>query len=141
MNTENTTINKTVEGLAAWLRNLIEEAKADTPFAVSWFRETDYDSEPFCIVGGWSDGFSEEYDDILCISKSSPKYAMCVKIVVNDGPYAYADFDSLDMPLDLNGEVEDTCISLDLDEDVEGLAAFLWNELERITKEHEVYDE
>lgn len=134
----NTTINKSIQGLTDWITNLIEAAKEDTPFSVHWFRETDYDNEPFCIVGGWSDGFSKDYEGLLLISKSSPTYAMCIKIVVNDGPYAYADFDSLNMPIGVNGEVDDTCIALELDENPEAIAQFYWNELERITNEHKV---
>ena len=128
--------NKTTENLADWIRGLIDNAKNDTPFSVFWFKENEYSDEPFSIVGGWSDGFSAAYDDLLCISKSNPNYAMCVKIVVNEGPYASSDFDSLNMPTDAFGEVEDTCITLELDEDVNGLAKLLLCELERITQEH-----
>ena len=128
-------MNTTQDKLATWIRNLIEDAKADTPTAVFWFNHEEYDDAKFCIVGGWSNGFSEEYNDILCISKSSPNYAMCVKIVHNDGPYAAPDFDSLGSPVNFDGGIEDLCIALDLDEDVNGLAQFLLTELERVSKE------
>lgn len=137
MNTEIKTVTKTIEGLTEWIKELIEEAKADTPFAVCWFKENDYDAEPFCIVGGWSEGFSEDYADLLYISKSSPKYAMCVKIVVNEGPCVCADFDYLKMPIGTDGYVDDTCVTLERGDDPSAVAMFFWSELERINKEHE----
>lgn len=121
-----------VDKLAEWLRSLIEAAKNDESFCISWYKETE--NEPFSIIGGWMEGFSEEYADILCISKSNPKYAMCVKIAVNEGPYAYTDFELMNMPIDpVTEEVDDTCIALDIDEDVVGLAQFYAGEWEHIT--------
>ena len=126
-----------VERLAAWIRSLIEDAKKDEQFSIAWFSDTK--DEPFSIIGGWMEGFSEDYDDILCISKSNSKYAMCVKIAVNEGPYAYTDFEVMNMPIDKDGDVDNTCIALDYDEDVVGMAQFFAGEWERITKEHEVF--
>lgn len=124
-----------IDKLADWLRDLIEAAKKDEQFSISWFKETEND--PFSIIGGWMEGFSADYDDVLCVSKSNPEYAMCVKIAVNEGPYAYTDFELMDMPIDpVTDEVDDTCIALDYDEDVVGLAQFLAGEWERITKEY-----
>lgn len=136
MNMEITT--KSLESLTEWVKNLIENAEQDTPYAVCWFKENDYDAEPFSIVGGWSEGFSEAFADLLYISKSSPKYAMCVKIVVNEGPSVCADFDYLNMPVGKDGEVDDTCVALERGDEPAAIAAFLWNELERITKEYTV---
>lgn len=137
MNNENTTINKSREGLAEWIKNLIEAAKEDTPFSTFWFKEDDYDNSPFCIVGGWSKGFSEEhFADLLCVSKSNPNYAMCLKIAVNEGPDTSDDFDTLAMPINADGTVDDTCIALERSDDPMLAAEFFWNELERITKEH-----
>jgi hypothetical protein len=43
----------------------------------------------------------------------------------------------MDMPIDpVTDEVDDTCIALDYDEDVVGLAQFLASEWERITEEY-----
>ena len=123
--------NEMLEQLTAWIRNLMETAKEDDNLAVSWFTETK--NKPFSIVGGWSDGFSAEYDDIFYISKSEPKYAMCIKIVVNDGQYC-PDFETLNMPIDTNGDVDDTCIALELEDDPEAVATFFLNEYERISK-------
>ena len=130
MNNKNT-VNK----LSEWLRMLINEAKNDTSTSVFWFEGTDSDDDDFSIVGGWHEGFPTEYSDLFCLSQSNPGYGMCVKIVVNEGPYASANFGELDMPIDKCGEVDSPCISLEWDEDVEGLAEFLLIELERINKE------
>lgn len=126
--------NINIEKLADWIRELIESAKKDEQFSIAWFKETEND--PFSIIGGWMEGFSEDYDDVLCISKGDPSYAMCVKIAVNEGPYAYTDFEIMDMPVNSEGDVDDTCIALDYDEDVVSLAQFLASEWERITKEY-----
>lgn len=123
-----------IDKLADWIRELIESAKKDEQFSIAWFKETEND--PFSIIGGWMEGFSEDYDDVLCISKGDPSYAMCVKIAVNEGPYAYTDFEIMDMPVNSEGDVDDTCIALDYDEDVVSLARFLAGEWERITKEY-----
>ena len=124
----------TIESLAKWIRFLIDTAKEDEDFGVAIFKETI--NEPFIIVGGWKEGFSTDWDDILCISKSNPKLAMSMKIVVNEGPYEYANFELMPMPTDKNGEVDDTCITLELDEDVYSTARFFKTEWERIMEEH-----
>lgn len=126
--------NINIAKLADWIRELIESAKKDEQFSIAWFKETEND--PFSIIGGWMEGFSEDYDDVLCISKGDPSYAMCVKIAVNEGPYAYTDFEIMNMPVNSEGDVDDTCIALDYDEDVVSLAQFLAGEWERITKEY-----
>ena len=121
--------NITVKALSALLTSLQTAAKEDEQFSVSWFLPTK--EAPFSIVGGWMRGFSEDYSDLLCISKSNPEYAMCVKIIKNEGPYAYCDFEVLNMPLDANGEVNDTCIALEYGDDTEAMAEFFLLELER----------
>lgn len=124
--------------LTEWIEDLKEAAKDDNCFSIAWFKETE--NEPFSIIGGWMEGFSEDYSDLICVSKSNPKYAMCVKIAVNEGPYAYTDFEVMNMPLNKEGDVDDTCIALEYDDDAESLATFLLTELDRITKEHEEVD-
>ena len=137
MDTKNN-INKfkdTVKSLAEWIEGLKKAAQDDESFSISWFNETK--DKPFSIIGGWMEGFSEDYADLLCMSKSNPKYAMCVKIVVNEGPYAYTDFEIMNMPVDSETEeVDDTCIALEYDDDSESLAAFLLTEWERIMEEY-----
>ncbi len=127
-------MNTTINSLAVWIESLKEAARKDETFSISWFKGTK--NEPFSIIGGWMEGFSDSYDDLLCISKSEPKYAMCVKIAINEGPYAYTDFEIMNMPYDSEGNVDDTCIALQWDDDAEELAAWLLTEWERITKEY-----
>lgn len=125
----------TIDEIAKWLAGLKEAAKKDEQFSIAWFDGTK--EKPFSIIGGWMNGFSEDYSDLICISKSSPTYAMCVKIVVNEGPYSYTDFEIMDMPVDpATEEVDNTCIALEYDDDTESLAMFLLTEWERITKEY-----
>lgn len=125
----------TIKNLTDWIEGLKEAAREDEQFSISWFKETK--NEPFSIIGGWMSGFSEDYSDFICISKGDPGYAMCVKIAVNEGPYAYTDFEIMNMPVDpATEEVDDTCIALEYDDDSESLAQFLLMELERITKEY-----
>jgi hypothetical protein len=120
--------------LVEWIESLKDDAENDNPFDIAWFSETK--NKPFSIIGGWMEGFSEDYSDLVCISKSNPQYAMAVKIAVNEGPYAYTDFELMNMPVAADGEVDDTCIALEYDDDSESLAQFLLMELDRITKEY-----
>ena len=131
MNTNNTTINN----LAEWINSLKQFADGDHELSVSWFKDTK--TQPFSIVGGWQKMFQEDYSDLFCCSKSQPEYVMCVKIVKNDGPYAYVDFDSLNMPTDCFGNVDDTCIPLEWDDSAEAAAAFFLCEWERIMHEYQ----
>ena len=125
----------TIESLTKWIANLKEAAKKDEQFSIAWFGDTK--DEPFSIIGGWLDGFSEEYSDIFCMSKSNPTYAMCIKIAVNEGPYSYTDFEIMDMPVDpATEEVDDTCIPLEWDDDPEYAAQFFLSEWERVMKEY-----
>lgn len=124
-----------LKDLAEWIKGLKESAKNDETFSISWFNGTgDY---PFCIVGGWADGYDERDIDILCISKSNPTYAMSVKVAINEGPYAYTDFELMDMPYDREtGTLDDTEMVLEWDDDPEEAAQFFLGEWERIMKEH-----
>ena len=127
------TTNNTIKNLAAWIDNLRELAKHDTEHVLHWFVPTA--GEPFSIVGGWQKMFKEDYSDLFCCSESHPEYVMCVKIVVNDDQCC-PDFDSLNMPTDCFGNVDDTCIPLVWDDSAEAAAAFFLCEWERIMKEH-----
>ena len=128
--------NKMLKNLAEWIESLKEDARKDDCYSIAWFGDTK--NEPFSIIAGWMEGFSEDYSDFVCVSKADPAYALCIKIAVNKGPYAYTDFEIMDMPVDKSGEVDDTCIVLEYDDDAESLAQFFMGEWERITKEHEV---
>lgn len=124
-----------LESLAAWINGLKESAEADETFAISWFNETE--DKPFSIIGGWADGYDERDIDIMCISRSNPTYAMSVKVVVNEGPYAYTDFEIMDMPYDKEtGTVDDTEMVLEWDDNPYEAAQFFLSEWERIMKEH-----
>jgi hypothetical protein len=62
---------------------------------------------------------------------------MCVKIAINDGPFAYTDYEIMNMPYDEeSGNVDDTEVALEWDDDSESLATWLLTEWERIMKEH-----
>jgi hypothetical protein len=123
-----------VNKLAEWIEDLKEAAKDDQSFCIGWYSETE--NEPFSIIGGWMEGFSEDYSDLLCISKSNPEYAMCIKVAVNEGPYSYTEFELMDMPVNSEGYVDDTCIALELDDPADSLAEFFAGEWERIMKEY-----
>ena len=122
----------TIESLAAWIEDIKEAAKDDTSFSIAWFKETE--DKPLSIVAGWQKMFTEDndYSDIFCISKSHPEYVMCIKIAENDGPYAYTDFDAMNMPTDEFGDVEDTCMPLEWSDPPEVAAQFFLMEWERL---------
>lgn len=123
-------MNKTFtkEALAGWIKGLQQAAKEDEQFSVSWFIPTK--ESPFSIVGGWLEGFDPSQADLFCQSKSNPTYCMCIKIIVNEGNYAYCDFETLNMPMDADDEVDDNCIALEWEDDSEKVAEFYMYEWE-----------
>lgn len=130
------TNNTTIKKLADWIQSLIDEAEEDNCFDIAWFRETE--NEKFSIIGGWHEsGFDPAARDIFCTSKSQPKYVMAIKVAINNGPYAYCDFDTMDMPIDKFGDVDDTLFILEWDMEPKALATFIYGEWERIMKEHQ----
>lgn len=122
----------TIDTLAAWIDDLKKFAEGDHELLVAWFKDTK--NQPFSITGGWQKMFTkDDYSDLFCCSKAQPEYVMCVKIIKNEGPYAYADFDSLDMPYDPEtGDVDDTCIPLEWDDNPKCAAEFFSHEWERL---------
>lgn len=122
----------TVESLAVWIAGIKECAKQDTEEQIFWFVPTM--DKPFTIVAGWQKLF--DFPEVFCTSKSQPAYVMCIKIAENKEPCIYPDFDSFNMPLDKNGEVDDTCVPLEWDDSPEAAAEFFLMEWERIMKEH-----
>ncbi len=126
----------TIESLAEWIEDIKEAAKEDTSFSIAWFKGTV--DKPFSIVAGWQKTFTgADYSDVFCCSKSHPEYVMCVKIAINDGPYAYTDFEVMNMPFDPEtNEVDDTCIPLEWDDSAEAAAQFFLMEWERIMEEY-----
>lgn len=127
--------NVIIKHLAKWIDSLKELAKGDCHILVSWFKDTQ--DKPISIVGGWMKGFSESYSDLLCMSTTNPECAMCVKIVLNEGAHAYVDFESLHAPSS-DGEVDNICIALEVEDNSESLATFLVCEWERLMKEHSI---
>jgi hypothetical protein len=126
----------TKETLTAWIADLITAAKNDDNFDVAWFKPTE--NFPVSIVGGWQDGYNPDDADLFCLSKVNPKYCMCIKICENNGPYSFVDFELLDMPEGENSELEDTCISLEWNDDPAQAADFFMFEWERLMEEREL---
>ncbi len=124
----------TIENLATWIEDIKEAAKEDTSFSIAWFKDTA--DKPFSIIAGWQKACQEDYSDFFCISKSHPEYVMCIKVAVNEGPYAYTDFEAMSMPTNKSGEVDVTCIPLEWDDSAEAAAQFFLGEWERIMKKH-----
>lgn len=125
-------MNKTFtkEALAMWIAGLMVSAENDDQFLVDWFKPTK--ESPLSIVGGWMNGFSPKEADLFCQSKSEPTYCMCIKIIVNEGPYAYCDFETLNMPTSEDGEVDDNCIALEWKDDPAKVAEFFMIEWEQL---------
>lgn len=134
MNTNSIITDKKVKALTDWIDDLKKAAENDESFDIAWFKDTE--NEPLSIIGGWLEGFSEDYSDLLYISKSNPKYAMCIKIANNEGPYLYTDFEMMNMPIDKNGEVDANCIALERTDSSEELARLYLIEWERLMKEY-----
>ena len=129
----NTTFTK--EALTEWIEDIKTGAKQDAPFCIAWFPATK--NMPFSIIAGWQEYFADnsEVDDMFCISASDPRYVMCIKVAENEGPYAYTDYELMNMPYDRETmEVDDVEIALEWEDDAESLAEFFMHEWERITE-------
>lgn len=125
-----------INRLAVWIDMLKQTAANDERFVLgnaSYFPETK--NSTVCIVGGWSSGFSSEYNDLMCISDSDSAKCMCVKIVKRPANLFWQDFDKLELPAP-TGEIEDTQIALEWEDDSEAVALFFMSEWERITKDY-----
>lgn len=121
-----------LEQLTAWIADLKKKAENDED-GIFYFPNTK--PYAFNIVGGWSDGFSEGFNDLLHISKSNPSYAMSVKIVCNEAD-PDVNFDNLVEPWDVNEEEPaGPCVAIELEDDPAQLAEFILCEWERIQKE------
>ena len=121
----------TKQELAEWIADIKEAAQDDNCFSIAWFKPTE--NCPFAIIAGW-----QECPDMpveFCRSKSEPKYVMCIKIAENDGPYAYTDYEIMNMPYDREtDEVDDNEIMLEWDDNPECAAEFFMMEWERLMK-------
>lgn len=85
--------------LVEYLWCLYHGAEEDEQFSISWFLPTK--DSPFAIIGGWSGGFDADHvgAERYLFSVSDPSYVMGVKIAVNEGPYAYTDYEIMNMPM------------------------------------------
>ncbi len=127
------TIKFTKEQLAAWIEDIKEAAKDDTTFSIAWFDGTK--NAPLSIIAGWQEYFTDNSGvaDLFCCSKSQPKYVMCIKIAENEGPYAYTDYEIMNMPWDKeSGEVENTEVMLEWSDPADYVAEFFMHEWERL---------
>jgi hypothetical protein len=126
------TNKSTIERLTEWIEDIKEAARDDTSFSIAWFPETE--DKQFSIIAGWQKipGCSNSF----CCSKSHPEYVMCVKIAKNEDKTWYLDFDSMNMPTDKFGNVDDTCVPLEWDDPAEAAAPFFLCEWERIMNEY-----
>ena len=121
-----------LHNLTKWLEDLINKAELDTE-SVSYFRDTK--DSPYCIVGGWGEGYSDELTDLVYTSESNPDYAMCVKIVKQeDSPDVNLDY-LLEVVNPETGDVEFETLPIERDDGFTELARFLLNEWERISKD------
>lgn len=125
----------TIEKLAAWIEDIMEAARDDTSFSIAWFPDTE--DKPFSIIAGWERLFPDsDFSKSFCCSKSHPEYVMCIKIAKNEDKTWYLDFDSMNMPTDKFGNVDDTCVPLEWDDYAEAAAEFFMREWERIMNEY-----
>ena len=120
----------TLEELIEWIEAIKEAARDDTSFSISWFGPTK-DCE-YAIIAGWQQ-CCEELDPSFCRSKSNPTYCMCIKVAENEGPYAYTDYEIMNMPYDRETEeVDDTEIMLEWSDPVDYMAAHFMAEWQRL---------
>ena len=122
--------NFTKKELAAWISQLKDQAADDEKFNISYFPSTK--NTMICIVGGWSTGFSTEYEDLVCVSASDPSKFMAINIVKKPDHNLFREFDALE-----HAE-EDLRIALEWEDDPETIACFYKMEWERIMNKLEV---
>jgi hypothetical protein len=111
----------TREQLIDWIESTIQDAREDARFSIAWFKPTE--KSPLAIIAGWQELDEPEGEDSFCRSKAYPKYTMAIKIAENHGPYAYTDYEIMNMPWDRKtGDVEDTEVFLEWDDPVDYMA-------------------
>lgn len=130
----------TKDQLIDWIEAIRQAAREDESFCIAWFKPTE--SFPFAIIAGWHelDEFEGEDSFGFCRSKSQPKYVMAIKIAENEGPYAYTDYEIMNMPWDREtGDVDNTEIFLEWDDPVDYMADHFraeWIRLMRVAGEN-----
>ena len=121
----------TKEQLIDWIESIRKAAKDDESFSIAWFKPTK--NCPFAIIAGWQELDESEGEDSFCRSKSQPKYVMSIKVAENDGPYAYTDYEIMNMPWDSeSGDVDDTEVFLEWDDPVDYMADHFMAEWSRV---------
>ena len=121
----------TKEQLIDWIESIRKAAKDDESFSIAWFKPTK--NCPFAIIAGWQELDEPEGEDSFCRSKSQPKYVMSIKVAENDGPYAYTDYEIMNMPWDSeSGDVDDTEVFLEWDDPVDYMADHFMAEWSRV---------
>ena len=121
----------TKEQLIDWIESIRKAAKDDESFSIAWFKPTK--NCPFAIIAGWQELDELEGEDSFCRSKSQPKYVMAIKVAENDGPYAYTDYEIMNMPWDSeSGDVDDTEVFLEWDDPVDYMADHFMAEWSRV---------
>lgn len=125
----------TREQLIDFIADIRDAAKKDTSFCIAWFKPTE--SCPYAIIAGWQELDEPDGEDSFCRSKSNPKYVMAIKIAENRGPYAYTDYEVMDMPWDReSGDVDDTEVFLEWTDSVDYLADHFKAEWLRVMEEY-----
>lgn len=125
----------TKEQLAAWIGGILKAAREDESFSIAWFKPTK--DSPFAIIAGWQELDEPVGEDTFCRSKSQPKYVMAIKIAENKGPYAYTDYEIMNMPWDRESEeVDDTEVYLEWNDPVDYMAEHFKAEWLRVMKEY-----
>lgn len=121
----------TKEQLIDWIENIRKAAKDDESFSIAWFKPTK--NCPFAIIAGWQELDEPDGEDSFCRSKSQPEYVMSIKVAENDGPYAYTDYEIMNMPWDSeSGDVDDTEVFLEWDDPVDYMADHFMAEWSRV---------
>lgn len=125
----------TREQLINWIEGILKAAEEDESFSLAWFKPTK--NCPFAIIAGWQELDEFESEDSFCRSKSQPKYVMAIKIAENEGPYAYTDYEIMNMPWDRkSGDVDDTEVFLEWNDPVDYMADHFKAEWLRVMKEY-----
>ena len=107
----------TKESFTAWIYEVIDAAKADSPLDIAYFEATI--DEPVCLVAGWHKMFeNNDQADIFCMSASRPGYVMSIKIAPN-GAATFGDT----KPVFAGGDADGLCFPLEWDDRFEYSAA------------------
>lgn len=95
------------------------------------------------ICVGWLDGYDEN-DNLVIHSTHEPSWAIVAGIKVPSSDYMSTDFEFVNFPYFDNGDIWDTMVSIEPDEDYKYLARYLLEEYYDIVKyldEHNCYIE